>query len=313
MANVYIKGVQLPDSKEVNDMIDAKLSEQTPGGSLSGSSFNYLGHYETIDSLPSTGQASGEKKTYHFNLLTDFLNNNNEESPLLVEGYNYIFSTRKTNGHYAYVGTNYPEIIEGVNMLEFDDFIGVVIKVNASSEKPAIIHQVADYNGPLYYDSQPTFHYDTTNPVVIRESCLVYLSKMESDSWISSNIPLIKYTTPYSSRFFYYDSTGSFQSSDAKNSSNYINDENYSLSNPNDNEYVYVKEMSMMNFDSTYKGSWVTNETNVKEFDMATATDDYLVYVADSKPSWKRWSNTYTKSEIDELLDGLRSEIVEGL
>lgn len=312
MGNVYIKGVQLPDVLKVNDMIDAKLSEQSTGNeTLSGGQLNYLGHYASIDSLPSTGQTSGERKTYHFNLLTDFLNNNNEESPLLVEGYNYIFSTRKSNGHYAYVATNYPEIIEGVNILEFEDFIGVSIKVNATSDKPAIIHQIADGNGPLYYDSSKSFHYDSSSPVVITESCCVYLSRMEIDSWISSNIPIIKYTYPYSQKFFFYNDNGSFDNADAINGSTAIENTNYSISNPNDNEYVYVESMSMMNFDDTYKGSWVTNETSVKEFDMATATDDYLVYVADSKPSWKRWSNTYTKSEVDALIKALRTELVQ--
>lgn len=276
---------------------------------------NYKGHVASVEDLPSTGQASGTATAEVAVATYDFTENT--ATTQAATGYDYFISVGNTRVSYSgVISTNFPEIIEWLNIGKYSgDYFVATAYVNASEEKPAYLSGYYESRTGIAVTLTSTGITDARNDGILTEPAIVYFGHLykatTANSYIKGNLPApLKYKPLTDKTWYYrhqYSNLGTY---------NYALTGYTSLKLDFADGYTYTDGMQMLTFDpETYKAIWVLNESMAIPNEVYTVGDDHQVYHCDNTPKWNRWNNTYSKSEIDEMLgnaEAVLTEVLEG-
>ena len=294
--------------------VDDAIANAAPAVDIS-TFLNYKGHVASVADLPSTGQASGTATAEVAIATYDFTENT--ATVQAQAGYNYFIGVGNTRVSYSgVISTNFPEIIEWLNIGKYSgDYFVATAYVNASEEKPAYLFGYYESRTGIAVTLTSTGITEARNNGILTEPAIVYFGHLyeatTANSYIKGNLPApLKYKPLNDKTWYYrhqYASLGTY---------NYPLTGYTSLNLNFADGYTYTDGMQMLAFDpETYKANWVLNESMATPNEVYTVGDDHQVYHCDNTPKWNRWNNTYSKSEIDEMLgnaEAVLTEVLEG-
>lgn len=279
---------------------------------------NYKGHVASVEDLDSTGQPSGTL-TDQFMGIDNTILGTDETAIAAIKslvGDAYFLGVYKSPTDYLIISSTDSDAFKDISFIKSgfgstDAATSTYAFVVVDESKEHNIQICCNAGRSVAYLKTPSGS-GTLQPSENYKGTATKLKSVQlyagADACLYGNVPnVLNYVnTPYAG-IFSVNSQGNFWTDQASGMT--------CLRLNFENNYIYNEGMQCLKSNGDGTLSWVLTDSVAQINDMRTVGDSHEIYVCMPGYVWTRWNNTYSKSEIDEMLgnaEAVLTEVLEG-